>query len=243
MNDTHEEMRSLIAAYVLGSVPSEEAARVRSHIMSCEECFEEAESLAGATSSLALAVEPVPLPDGFQDRVMAKVKEMAPAEPAPSALPVRPLPARKRWGWAGAGFAMAALFAIFGFVLFDARSDVNESRELVASLLSSDGIEVAGAGATGKLVQGEDGAVFVARGLSAPPEGKIYQLWKMSGSCAPGTRGPCQIQSAGAFEVDDGLVVSETGLPLGTFDDVAVTVEDEEVEAPTGQPIMASFEA
>jgi Anti-sigma-K factor rskA len=242
MTDTHEEMRSLIAPYVLGSVSSEEGALIRSHIMSCEECFEEAESLAGATSSLALAVEPIPLPDGFQDRVLAKVGETRPTE-VESPLPMRTVPPRKRWGWAAAGFALAALFAIFGFVLFDARSELGETRELVASLLDEDGLAVTGNGATGKLVQGDDGAVFVASGLSAPPEDKVYQLWKMRGACAPGQRGVCGIESAGTLEVDDGLVVSETGLPLGSFDHVAVTVEDAEVEQPTGDPIMASFEA
>ncbi|MDQ3956283.1 MAG: anti-sigma factor [Actinomycetota bacterium] len=242
MTDTHEEMRSLIAPYVLGSVSSEEDARVRSHIMSCEECFEEAESLAKASSSLAMAVEPVAVPPGFEDGVLARVREMGP-ENAESPLQVRPVPARKRWGWAGAGFALAALFAVFGFMLFDAKSELGESRELVVALLAEDGIEVAGSGATGKLVDGDEGAVFVARGLSAPPEGKIYQLWRMTGGCAPERHGPCGVQSAGPLEFEEGLVVSETGLPLGGFDDVAVTVEEEEVEEPTGAPIMSSFEA
>lgn len=241
MTDTHEEMRSLIAPYVLGAVSSEEDARVRSHIMSCEECFEEAESLASASSSLAMAVEPVAVPQGFEHGVLARVKDMGPAEQIESPLQVRPVPIRRRWGWAGAGFALAALFAVFGFMLFDAKSELGESRELVAALLTEDGIEVAGSSATGKLVAGEEGAVFVARGLSAPPDGKIYQLWRMTGGCAPDRNGPCAVHSAGPLEVDDGLVVSETGLPLGGFDDVAVTVEDEEVEEPTGDPVMASF--
>ena len=50
MERTHDELRSLIAPYVLGAVPEDEVAMIRAHIVTCEECMAEAERFAEATT-------------------------------------------------------------------------------------------------------------------------------------------------------------------------------------------------
>ena len=63
-------MRELVAAYVLGAVPAEEASFIRAHISTCDECMAEADRYSEVASSLALAVDSAPLPKGFADKVL-----------------------------------------------------------------------------------------------------------------------------------------------------------------------------
>ena len=72
MNPTHEEMRELVAAYVLGAVPAEEGPFILAHISTCDECMAEADSYGDVATSLTLAVDSVPLPKGFADKVIAE---------------------------------------------------------------------------------------------------------------------------------------------------------------------------
>ena len=227
--ESHGEMRSLIASYVIGAMPQEEAARIRSHILTCDECMAEAESFADVTSSLALAVSPEPVPPGFSDRVMARV-----AAERPVAARERG-PARRRWSWAAAlsAAALVAVVAVFAAAWLNARSDLARNQRVVAALLRSEGgLDLSGSGdAVGKVVSSEQGgSVFVAEGLDAAPEDHTYQLWLM-----------CEIHSAGTFEPESGIALLRTSRPLKGRVRAAVTVEpDGGSEAPTSTPVIIS---
>ena len=238
--ESHGEMRSLIASYVIGAMPQEEAARIRSHILTCDECMAEAESLADVTSSLALAVSPEPGPPGFSDRVMARV-----AAERPVAARERG-PARRRWSWAAAlsAAALVAVVAVFAAAWLNARSDLARNQRVVAALLRSEGgLDLSGSGdAVGKVVSSEQGgSVFVAEGLDAAPEDHTYQLWLMEGSCADPAAPECEIYSAGTFEPESGIALLRTSRPLKGRVRAAVTVEpDGGSEAPTSTPVIIS---
>src|SRR5687768_9353674 len=113
MSSVHEEIKTLMAAYALGAVPDEEIPPIRAHILSCEECFAEAESYADTLTALSMAATEAPLPAGFADRVLAE------ATGARSAPPVRK---RFRWspGLALAGAALSLLLIATGVALFGA---------------------------------------------------------------------------------------------------------------------------
>src|SRR5687767_11663059 len=124
---THEELKSLVAAYVLGAVPPDEVGLVRNHILTCDECMAEADQHAGAIDSLALAVEPAAMPPGFADRVMA---EIAPApEPGTAASPSPARTSLLDW-FRGRGLALAGvtaavvLLGVLGAGLIQARQDL-----------------------------------------------------------------------------------------------------------------------
>ena len=234
MNGTHEEVKDLIGPYVLGAVPEEEVPMIRSHILSCEECMQEAENYSGVTSSLALAVDPVPLPAGFAERTMARIAD---ERPSPSTAPAR----SRKWslGWALSSAALVVIIAILSLAFSQSRSQVSTNEQIVAALLEEDGVSLQGSG-VGRLVATEDGTKFVAKGLEPAPEGNVYQLWKMSESCAEGAA-DCTIKSGGTFEVQDGLVVVDVEGGLSEFEEAAVTIEKTEESQPTGDPVMASF--
>jgi hypothetical protein len=224
---SHDELKELIAAYALGAVPPEEIRVIRAHILSCEECMAEADGYVDATGALALAVDPVELPAGFEERVLAVVREDRRA----------PVAERRRRRWSRgpvlAAAAMAvALFAVLTAGLLDARSDLSQHDEVLAALLHGGGIEVEGSGAAGRMVPTPEGGVFAVVGLPNAPEEHIYQLWLIEDG---------EPESAGTFDVREGFSILETDLSPEGADAVAVTLEpgDGSIQ-PTTDPILSS---
>jgi anti-sigma-K factor RskA len=235
----HGEMKTLVASYVIGAVPPEEAARIRSHIVTCDECMAEAEALAATTSTLALAVSPEAVPQGFADRVMAQV-----AEPEVAALP----PARAARSWSPTAIlsvaALLVVIAVFAAGWFDARSDLARNERVVDVVLDSKGgINLAGSGdAVGKVVPSEEGgSLFVAQGLEAAPEDHTYQLWLMKGSCADPTATSCQVHGSGTFDSEAGISILRTSRSLKGYNRAAVTIEPQGGSSkPTTDPVLIS---
>ena len=235
----HENMRSLIAPYVLGAVPPEEMARVRAHLLSCDECQAEADRLAPAADSLAATVEEVELPPGFSERVISQVRADRPSTAA------TPSPAR-RWGRlpALAAVAMLLVTAVMGAALYGSNRDLDVRNEAVGRLLSDDGMKLQGTGASAAMVPTDDGALLVAQGLGSLSDDRVYQLWLMKGDCEPGSNGECDIRGAATFTTDAGLTFVEVDGSLAGYSRAAVTVEPEGgSEQPTSDPVVDSATA
>ncbi len=227
--DKHEEIKSLVAAHVLGSVPPEERPYVRAHILACDECLAEADKYAEVASRLALSVEEVPLPAGFADRVVAA----AGIESAPARQPVE---AKRGWSlFPKLAMATAAVvMAVFSFSYAELKLDLERQEQALASILSNDGgIDLKGpGGAAATVVPTETGSAFIAYGLADAPSDKTYQLWLMKGEVPV---------SAGTFDVDEGLAYFETSTNLDQYDGAAVTVEPAGGSlGPTGTEVVTS---
>jgi anti-sigma-K factor RskA len=222
----HDELKALIAPYVLGAVPVEEEEEIRAHLLSCEECMSEADEYSAASANLALAVDPKPLPEGFADNVIALVREDA----APA--PVR-RPARRWFSIPALGVAaLVIVAAVLSGVLVNVMGDLRSERRITAALLRSDAIRLRGGGAAAAAVQSGDGALFVARDLPPAPGDDVYQLWFLDGD---------RPVSAGTFEADEGRVVLRTGTSLEGVSGAAVTIEPPGgSEQPTTDPILSS---
>jgi anti-sigma factor RsiW len=236
---THEELKTLIASYVLGAVSPDEEREVRSHIMSCEDCMQEAESYSGAAAALALAVDEAPLPAGFEDAVLAKVEE---SRPDGAAAPLT-LPWWQRWSkplLAGAAASVVACVVLAG-AFFAARGQLEQYEDAIPPLVHGEGMRLAGAGgAVARMVPTADGATLFATGLDGAPDRHTYQLWLME--CVdPEDLETCDLESAGTFDVSGGIAVLETGSSLEGYNRAAVTVEPEGgSEAPTTLPVIDS---
>lgn len=221
---SHDEIRSLIAPYLVGAVSPDEERTVRAHLASCDECSAEAGALSRATDALALTVEPVPVPDGFTERVLSRI-----GKDAPEARPAR----RRRWmvpAVAAVSLVLAVAVVILGYLFVDAQSDLNLERRVSAALLREDGLRLQGDGAVGAVIPADEGSVFVVEGLEDLPEERTYQLWLFEGETPV---------SAGTFEVEDGRAVLETGRSLEGFSGAAVTVEPEGGSpGPTSDPVL-----
>lgn len=235
---THDEMKSLIAPYVLGAVTTEEERAVRSHIMGCEECMREAEGLSGAAASLSLAVDEAPVPVGFADSVLARVQSERPelaAQPKADWW--------FRWRKALAGLAAAGVVAtiLLSGAFLAQRAQVQRYESAVPPLVHGEGMRLAGAGgAVARMVPTADGATLFATGLGEAPERHTYQLWLME--CTdPEVIETCDPTSAGTFDVSGGIAVLQTTSSLEGYDRAAVTVEpDGGSEGPTTLPVIDS---
>ncbi|MGH2827485.1 MAG: anti-sigma factor domain-containing protein [Actinomycetota bacterium] len=253
---SHDELKSLIAPYVLGSVSPEETEFVRAHIVACDECMAEADSYAAVVSSLALSVDEEPLPDGFIDRVMARAQEesqdsavltaVASAEPVVAATgsehTVTPLERpRRRVGLLATAAALLLVAALAGSLivttneLSDTRSDLEQEREQLIALAEEQGgmrLDDPTGESIGAMLPTQEGGIFLVRGLEDAPNERTYQVWLIEGD---------QPVSAGTFDPSGGVGTLEIDRSLEGVDAVAVTVEPEGgSSAPTSDPILTS---
>ncbi len=156
----HERIKSLLAPYVLGAVPDDERSEVRRHLLICEDCMLEADRLSDVEGSLAYSVEPVALPDGFADRVMAQIETDRP-DAAHAA--------RRTWWSRASGLAVAAMLLVTGVMgasLYQSNQRLNERTEAARRLLPGGGMKLQGPGALAAMVPSNGGALFVAEGLA-----------------------------------------------------------------------------
>ena len=229
MNQSHEEMRELVAAYVLGAVPPEEGPFIRAHISTCDECMAEADRYSEIAASLALAVDSEPLPKDFADRVLAAATENRP-EQTPARKPSRfrlSLPAL------AGGLAVLLAFAVMTTALIQTNGDLRRADKALTALVHSEGVlELQGAGAVARVVPTASETYLIVAGLQEAPANHTYQLWFMDGTTPI---------SAGVFDVSGGLAIVEVDRSIEGFDGAAVTIEPAGGSTePTSTPIMQS---
>ena len=222
---SHDEIRGLLPAFALGAVPRDEADVIRTHLNGCDECAAEALELGATSDQLALSVTPEPLPAGFVDRVLTRVREEQPVAEK----------ARRRWSLMPA-LTMAAcvlIAASMAYYVVDVRRD-NERQQQVVALVNRDlGIALEGEGnVTARVVPNGIASQFAVMGLPEAPEGRTYQLWLMDNGSPV---------SAGVFEVEDGVALIDVAQPVEDYQGAAVTIERAGgVDAPTTEPILSS---
>ncbi|CAN5665822.1 anti-sigma factor [soil metagenome] len=236
MQTDHEELKSLIAPYLLGAVDDEEKRALEAHLRSCEECRQEAGDLSPGVLLLAEQVRPVDLPPGLAERIVDSAR--AAGAPAHRESPtVRRLSRGlvRRWAAVGVAAVLALLVGLTAVTigLVQTRSRLEDSRRALAAVVGGrEGIELSGGSVAARLVPTEDGALFVAAGLDQPPEGKDYELWLIEdGKPAP----------AGTFESEGEVTIVPVTGSLGSAEGAAVTLEpDGGSKQPTSRPLMQS---
>src|SRR5688500_7150607 len=231
----HDEIKGLLAAHALGSVPPEEKREIDIHLMSCAECRAEVADHEAVTSSLAMAVSAEQLPPGFKDRVMAAaVGDRAEA----------PSTGRERRSWRSfgllTGIAVVAAVIAIGATVIGSNNDAERRRDVLALLASNNGIELAG---EGDVIGRVSGSKFALAGVGAAPDGKTYQLWLMRGDdCPSEVPAGCDLVSAGTFDVEDGVALVDLEQSAAQGEDAAVTIENEGgVPFPTSEPLVHSL--
>jgi anti-sigma factor RsiW len=229
-NGIHE----LTAGYALDVLDADERWAYETHLVSCERCREELTSFWETAEALAVAASgPAPSP-GLRGRILAAAAEERQV--------VVPLESRRRHlaPVLGAAAAVAAVVALavglwatqLSGDLDEARLALEQERAAAAVLADPAARTVALEAGDGRLVVGEGGrAVLVLDGLDPAPAGKTYEMWIFEGE----TPVP-----AGVFTGSEDRDVVPVDGSVEAGNRVAVTVEDEPVDAPTTAPIIAS---
>ena len=234
MQTDHDELKSLIAPYLLGALSADEKRALDAHLRTCDECAREARSLGAGTEMLADQVGPVDLPAGLAERIVAAAQpvEAATGIRARRALARRPA---RRWAVLGIAAGVALVVAITALTagLLETRSRLEDSRQALAAVVGHrGGIEMSGGGVAARVVPTREGALLVAAGLRSTPPGKDYELWFIkNGKPVP----------AGTFESEGEVTIAPvTGSPRKA-EGAAVTLEpDGGSKKPTSKPLIQS---
>jgi hypothetical protein len=161
------------AAYLLGAMDDAEAAEFRRHLEACASCQEEVESLRGVVDVLPLAATQLDAPRSLRRRVLTEVRAAAREDRHAR---TNTLGRRVTWrpAVAGAGVLMAAGAAALAIVLSTNTPGSRLIRATVAWRSAHVVLKVSGG--RGQLL---------ARGMPAPPSGKVYEVWVKHGSANP----------------------------------------------------------
>jgi anti-sigma-K factor RskA len=183
----HERWADSAASYLLGAMPEEEASAFERHLAECPVCREEVEALAPAAHALPSAVDPVAPPASLKARIMAEVEREASLLAAAGPEADRPVrERRRRRAWLGlprwAPVAVGAVL-LLGVLIGVGASQLGGSGERTVQATVLD--KARAPDASVEVEVGSDGATLVARGLPAPPPGRVYQIWLKRPGHAP----------------------------------------------------------
>ncbi|SDK14865.1 anti-sigma factor [Streptomyces indicus] len=187
---TAADLHTATGAYVLHALAPAEHAEFERHLAACEACAQEVAELAATAARLGLAVA-APAPALMKEQVLRRIRTVR-QEPPRVAVRGR----LQTWARGLPRFALAACVAAaagFGGIALwqyeaaeDARTQarqVRESADELAAVLTAPDAETAvgeltgGARGTVVVSRARDRAAFLASGLPALPDGKVYQLW------------------------------------------------------------------
>jgi anti-sigma factor RsiW len=221
-DDVHE----LTPAYALDALDERERVAYEAHLETCEACRAELADFQDAATSLAYALEgPAPSPE-LRERILVRARGET----------TNVVQFRRRLALpVAATLAVAAACTAVGLGLWAAslNSELDREREALAVLADPQAARVPLEGATGSLVvtPAREGALVLA-GLEPAPEGKLYEAWV---SADGETMLP-----AGTFEASGERTIVRLTRPVPPGGLVAVTVEDEPVDSPTGEPVFSA---
>lgn len=224
------------ASYVLRAMPDGEWEQFATHAAQCAVCTAKIAELGFVSDALLNAVPQLSAPPEIRSRVMAVVHAESELLLAAGPMADRPIsrePARRfsllrlrPWPAAVLATSLLALGIGGGALLVGGGDDPVASRTIACAAAP-------GGSSCQMRVSGDDAKLVVA-GLSAPPEGRIYQVWLDRGTGAPEP-------TEALFSVRKGRAsVSVPGDLTGVKQ---VLVTDEPLggsEAPTRQPVIAA---
>lgn len=239
------DIHTLTGAYAVNALPDDERRVFERHLADCGACRHEVAELRATAARLGRAAAEAP-PPGLRDRVLAAADttRQLPPTPVPPARHVAPEGRTRGAAWVtwlgGAAAAVLATAAVFlgGMTAnLDNRIDrLQAANERLVEVLSApDATTVAMQGpsdASARVVlsPSRSEAIFVASGLPAVPEDRIYELWLISADTAT---------PAGLVRPDDGRAHHVMTGDLTQVSAIGVTVEPAGGSPqPTSDPIL-----
>ena len=235
-----ELVDELAAAYALGAVEEAEEREISHHLATCDRPHAEARRVIDAAAALPAQLEPMTATPALRARLMATVAETAQDHrPAPAVTreALAQPPVRRPWWqlpspFVGAAAAVALALAVgLGAWGASLQQQVAERDAALRAVTSADAAHrVTGSAGSGWLLETDEETVFLAEGLAALDEGRIYELWLIEADGAA--------VAVGVVDEADGVVVAPLETQIGDATVFAVTVEEERVDAPTSDPVL-----
>ena len=232
----HEQWHDATAAYLLGALDETERAAFEEHLAGCPACREEVDQLSPAAQALPRSVDPVDPPPSLKARIMAEVEREASLLAAAGPDADRPPRAARRRLWPSLRIprlvpaAVAAVLLVVGVAIGIGVGELQDAPERTVAA------KVTGApdAAVSLEVNGDEGRLM-ARGLPAPPSGRVYQVWLKRDGHAPEPTAALFVPSR------DGAATASVPGSLEDIDQVMVTDEpDGGSPQPTGDLMVVA---
>jgi anti-sigma-K factor RskA len=179
----HERWADAAGAYLLGALGEDELHAYEAHLGTCPVCREEVDELAPAADALPASVAPIAPPSELKGRIMAEVEReaellAAAGEPADR-------PPRRRWSFSLprlAPLAAAAALLILGVAVgLGIGSITGGGGETIVAQVD----QTRAPDAKVELQIDDNRGRLLARGLPAPPRGRVYEVWVKRSGQAP----------------------------------------------------------
>ena len=237
-----EQIDDLAAAYALGAVEPAEERAISQHLATCDRPHAEARALIDAAAAVPAGLEPIPPAATLRARLMTTVAETAQdhrAAPAVRREALMDRPVRRPW-WqlpsplvSAAGAVALALAIGLGAWGVSLQQQVAERDAALRAVATADAAyRVTGPAGSGWLLETDEETVFLAEGLAALDDGRIYELWLIEADGAA--------VAVGVVDEADGVVVAPLEAQIGDATTFAVTVEEGRVDAPTSDPVLVA---
>ncbi len=236
----HERWVDAAGAYVLEAMPEDEREAFERHLDDCAACREEVAELLPAAHALPMASPQMTPPPELKARIMAEVEREAAllaqageSADRPAAAPPPRGRGRERGGWLSgwrlAPVAAALLIAgVLAGTALDREPAAPGQPQVRTVAVTVDPKRAPDGTAELRVTDGE--AMLVGRGMPAPPEGRVYQVWVMpKGSNTPKpTNALFYPRADGSVattipDVSDAKMVLVTDEPLGGSDEPSRT--------------------
>ncbi|GGR84923.1 anti-sigma factor domain-containing protein [Deinococcus sedimenti] len=232
MNITRDDLLAL----ALGQLDQADEQRVRAALDADPDLQREYRADLELLHGLPDTLAPAEVPEGAEDRLMARLHREVAAPPAPVNLPLypqgapdpsaEPAPARARTGRMNWRLMLLSVVAALTLGVIFLRPPTPQ--DLLSQYQNTPGAQTQpltqGGQAIGELIRLPDGRAFVHLNALAPQE-RVYQLWRIEDG---------QPVSAGVFD-GQGIVIPR----VQSGQTVAVSVEPEGgSEQPTTEPIL-----
>ncbi len=225
IGEGHERWTDAVGAYLLEAMPEDERRGFDGHLDGCTVCRAEVDSLRVASNALPASVEQLLPPPALKGRIMAvgeaEAELLAAASGKRADLPERRRRRRFALPSLRPATALAAVVAVLGIgVVVGGQLDGSgPSTQTIAAQVNPDRAK----GAQVKLIRTGDAAKLDVRGMPAPPEGRIYQVWlkregrkapvPTSALWAPRKDGSASVDVPGSLKDVEAVLV--TGEPVG----------------------------
>jgi anti-sigma-K factor RskA len=172
VTNEHERWADAAGAYLLEAMEPDERAAYEAHLATCPDCRAEVDALAPAAEAIPVGSAPVSPPPELKARIMATVDREAQLLRAAGPEADRPPARRRRRAFLLPSLAAVTAVLIAGVLVVLALDRGGETWEGTVDRAQAPQ-------AHGEMHMNEGGGELVLRGLPAPPEGRVYQVWLM----------------------------------------------------------------
>jgi anti-sigma-K factor RskA len=166
----HARWADDLAAYALGALDPDEAARLDAHLATCERCQTELRSLRTAVDAIPTGLEQIEPPRRLRRRLMTAVRREGRRQRPAS---VMSLSFRSRMLRLGAVAAFAIAAGLVGYIVAGPGGTSGTSIPVRGT--------VAARNAGGQLIRTGDSATLRVRNLPQLPDGDVYEVWVQAG--------------------------------------------------------------